>query len=136
MVRGLFTGEGLAWFTANLGANFIGFPPLVTVVTILLAIGIAEQTGFLSAGDPQLDRARRRAGLCRTPSGFIGVVGSVMSDSAFVVVPPLAALAFKAAGRHPMAGLLGGFAGGRCGLLDLDRARPRSTPSSPASPTP
>ena len=33
-----------------------------------------------------------------------------MADSAFVVIPPLAAMAFKAAGRHPMAGLLGGFA--------------------------
>lgn len=47
MVRGLFTGEGLARFTSNLGADFIGFPPLVTVVTIPLAIGIAEKTGFL-----------------------------------------------------------------------------------------
>ena len=27
-----------------------------------------------------------------------------MADSAFVVVPPLAALVFKAAGRHPVAG--------------------------------
>ena len=40
-IRGLFTGEGLAWFTSNLGANFIGFPPLLTVVTILLAVTVA-----------------------------------------------------------------------------------------------
>ena len=110
VVRGLFTGEGLAWFTANLGANFIGFPPLTTVVTILLAIGIAEHTGFLAAGiRTSMGSAPRWA--LPYAVGFIGVVGSVMSDSAFVVVPPLAALAFKAAGRHPMAGLLGGFAG-------------------------
>src|SRR5687768_14168780 len=49
VVRGLFTGEGLAWLTVNLGANFIGFPPLVTVVTILLAVTVAERTGLLSA---------------------------------------------------------------------------------------
>ncbi len=108
-VRGLFTGEGLAWFTSNLGANYIGFPPLVTVVTILLAIGIAEKTGFLSAA------IRRSIGssprwLLPYAVGFIGVVGSIMADSSFVVIPPLAAMAFKAAGRHPMAGLLGGFA--------------------------
>ena len=48
-VRGLFTGEGLAWLTVNLGANFIGFPPLVTVVTILLAVTVAERTGLLAA---------------------------------------------------------------------------------------
>ena len=48
-VRGLFTGEGLTWLTVNLGANFIGFPPLVTVVTILLAVTVAERTGLLAA---------------------------------------------------------------------------------------
>ncbi|MDN5701210.1 MAG: AbgT family transporter, partial [Kocuria sp.] len=37
------------------------------------------------------------------------------ADSAFVVIPPLAALAFKAAGRHPVAGLLGGFAAAGAG---------------------
>ena len=48
-IRGLFTGEGMAWFTSNLGANYIGFPPLVTVMPILLAIGIAEKSGFLGS---------------------------------------------------------------------------------------
>ena len=33
-----------------------------------------------------------------------------MADAAFIVVPPLAAMVFKAAGRHPLAGLVGGFA--------------------------
>ncbi|MBU5900620.1 AbgT family transporter, partial [Vibrio cholerae O1] len=42
--------------------------------------------------------------------GFVGVVGSIMGDSAFIMIPRLAALVFNAAGRHPMAGLIGGFA--------------------------
>lgn len=109
VVRGLFTGEGLAWLTVNLGANFIGFPPLVTVVTILLAVTVAERTGLLSAAI--------RASLGSAPRwllpyavGFVGVNASVMADAAFIVVPPLAAMVFKAAGRHPLAGLVGGFA--------------------------
>ncbi|NPD06638.1 AbgT family transporter [Nocardioides sp. zg-1308] len=108
-VRGLFTGEGLAWLTVNLGANFIGFPPLVTVVTILLAVTVAERSGLLSAAI--------RASLGSAPRwllpyavGFVGVSASVMADAAFIVVPPLAAMVFKAAGRHPLAGLVGGFA--------------------------
>lgn len=108
-VRGLFTGEGLTWLTVNLGANFIGFPPLVTVVTILLAVTVAERTGLLAAAI--------RAGLGSAPRwllpyavGFVGVNASVMADAAFIVVPPLAAMVFKAAGRHPLAGLVGGFA--------------------------
>ncbi|MFT3876661.1 MAG: AbgT family transporter [Propioniciclava sp.] len=114
VVKGLFTGEGLAWFTSNLGANYIGFPPLVTVMPILLAIGIAEKTGFLSAAI--------RAAIGSAPKwllpymvGFLGITGSVMADSVFVILPPLAALAFKAVGRHPVAGLLGGFAAAGAG---------------------
>ena len=108
-VRGLFTGEGLTWLTVNLGANFIGFPPLVTVVTILLAVTVAERTGLLAAAI--------RASLGTAPRwllpyavGVVGVNASVMADAAFIVVPPLAAMVFKAAGRHPIAGLVGGFA--------------------------
>ena len=108
-VRGLFTGEGLTWLTVNLGANFIGFPPLVTVVTILLAVTVAERTGLLAAAI--------RASLGSAPRwllpyavGLVGITASVMADAAFLVVPPLAAMVFKAAGRHPVAGLVGGFA--------------------------
>src|SRR5699024_8112379 len=49
VIRGLFTGEGMTWLTTNLGENYVGFPPLVTVLPILLAIGIAEHSGLLGA---------------------------------------------------------------------------------------
>ncbi|WP_317259702.1 AbgT family transporter [Kocuria atrinae] len=113
-MKGLFTGEGIAWFTSTLGDNYIGFPPLVTVATILLAIGIAEKSGFLAAAIRYTIGSAPRWLLPYTV-GFVGVVGSIMADSAFVVIPPLAALAFKAAGRHPVAGLLGGFAAAGAG---------------------
>ena len=113
-IQGLFTGDGVAWFTTTLGENYIGFPPLVTVATILLAIGIAEKSGFLAAAIRFAIGSAPRWMLPYTV-GFVGVVGSIMADSAFVVIPPLAALAFKAAGRHPVAGLLGGFAAAGAG---------------------
>ncbi|KUG56753.1 P-aminobenzoyl-glutamate transporter [Serinicoccus chungangensis] len=108
-IRGLFTGEGLAWFTSNLGPNFIGFPPLQTVLTILLAVGVAEKTGMLAAVVRKSFGSAPRWMLPYVV-GIVGVTGSVMADSAFIIIPPLAALVFKAAGRHPVAGLLGGFA--------------------------
>ncbi len=108
-VRGLFTGEGLTWLTVNLGPNFIEFPPLVTVVTILLAVTVAERTGLLSAViRVSLGSAPRW--LLPYAVGLVGVTASVMADASFIVVPPLAAMVFKAAGRHPIAGLVGGFA--------------------------
>ncbi|AKK03668.1 AbgT family transporter [Corynebacterium epidermidicanis] len=108
-IKGLFTGEGMTWLTVNLGKNYVGFPPLVTVLPILLAVGVAERSGMLSA---LIRRGFSSAKKWTLPYavGIVGVGASVMADSAWVVVPPLAALVFKSAGRHPVAGLLGGFA--------------------------
>ena len=114
VIKGFFTAEGLSWFTTTLGANYLGFPPLATVLPILLAVGVAEKSGLLSA---LIRRAFGSAPRWALPYavGFVGVTGSIMSDAAVVVIPPLAALVFKAAGRHPVAGLLGGFAAAGAG---------------------
>ncbi|MVA74587.1 AbgT family transporter [Auraticoccus sp. F435] len=113
-VRGLFTAQGLTWFTTSLGENFIGFPPLQTVLTILLAVTVAERTGFLGAGIRLLLGSAPRWALPYAV-GVVGVTSSVMADACMIVVPPLAAMVFKAAGRHPMAGLIGGFAAAGAG---------------------
>lgn len=108
-IKGLFTGEGLAWLTTTMGENYLGFPPLATVLPILLAVGVAEKSGMLAAA-VRIAFGKSPHWLLPYAVGFVGVAGSVMSDSAFIIIPPLAALVFKAAGRHPMAGLIGGFA--------------------------
>ena len=108
-VRSFFSGEGLTWFTTTLGENYIGFPPLVNVLPIVLAVGIAEGSGLLSAAIRRLFGSAPRW-LLPYVVALVGVNGNLMSDTSFVVIPPLAALVFKAAGRHPVAGLLGGFA--------------------------
>lgn len=108
-VKGLFTAEGVVWLTTTMGENYIGFPPLVTVLPILLAVGVAERSGMLSALIRKLFGSAKPWALPYAV-GVIGVTASIMADAAFVVVPPLAAMVFKAAGRHPVAGLIGGFA--------------------------
>lgn len=108
-IKGLFTGEGLSWLTTTMGDNYIGFPPLATVLPILLAVGVAEKSGMLAAA-VRIAFGKSPRWLLPYAVGFVGVVGSIMADSAFIIIPPLAALVFKAAGRHPMAGLIGGFA--------------------------
>ncbi len=114
VIKGFFTAEGMSWFTTTLGTNYLGFPPLATVLPILLAVGVAEKSGLLSALIRKVFGSAPRWALPYAV-GFVGVTGSIMSDAAFVVIPPLAALVFKAAGRHPVAGLLGGFAAAGAG---------------------
>ena len=48
-IRGALSGEGLEFLFTSMAENFIGFPPLETVVTIMLAVGLAERTGLLTA---------------------------------------------------------------------------------------
>ncbi|WP_129843374.1 AbgT family transporter [Streptomyces sp. RFCAC02] len=108
-IKGLFTGEGLQWLLENLVPNFTGFPSLGTVMLMMMAVGVAERSGLLETVV--------RATIARAPARFLPYVvafvacqGHVMSDISILVIPPLAALAFRSAGRNPVAGLIGGFA--------------------------
>ncbi|GGZ64123.1 AbgT family transporter [Streptomyces bluensis] len=108
-VTGLFTGEGMRWLTENLVTNFATFPPIAAVLLMIMAVGVAEKAGLLETV--------MRATLARAPRAVLPYLVAVIacqahmiSDVAAIVLPPLAAVVFKSAGRHPVAGLIGGFA--------------------------
>lgn len=42
---------------------------------------------------------------------FVGILGNLASDAAWVIIPPVGALIFMAAGRHPLAGFAAAAAG-------------------------
>lgn len=108
-VRPALSGDGLVFLLENLVENFAGFPPLGTVIVILLAVGLCARAGLLeSAVRAMIGRAP--GWLLPYAVAFVGVSASVAADASFVVVPPLAALTYRAAGRHPLAGMFGGFA--------------------------
>lgn len=108
-VHGLLTSSGLTWFLTSFVENLMLFPPLGNVVVMLLAIGVAERTGLLKAAVTALF-SRAPAWLLPYVAAFVAAQGHVMSDPSMIVIPPLAALVFLAAGRHPLAGMLGAFA--------------------------
>jgi aminobenzoyl-glutamate transport protein len=108
-VRGILTTDGIVWWLENFVQNFIGFPPFGTVLVMLIAVGVAERSGFLSTA-VRVTFARTPRRLLPYAVAFVACQGHVMSDPALIVIPPLAALVFKAAGRHPAAGLLGAYA--------------------------
>ncbi|GAA3323765.1 AbgT family transporter [Paeniglutamicibacter sulfureus] len=111
LIKGLFTGEGITWLMTTAVENFIGFPPLGVVVTLLLAVGVAERTGLLLV--------LVKSTLGRAPGwalpyviALVALCAHIMSDASILVIPPIAALVFRAAGRNPVAGLLGSYAVG------------------------
>lgn len=108
-VRDILSVAGLRQLLTTMVDNFIGFPPLGVVLTMLLGVGICERTGLLrSLVNIALTRVPRR--FMPYAVAYLCVQGHFMGDAAMVILPPLAALAFASVGRHPVAGALGAFA--------------------------
>jgi aminobenzoyl-glutamate transport protein len=108
-VRSVLSVTGLTNLLDTLVPNFIGFPPLGVVLAVLLGVGVAERAGFLTTVvSVVLTKVPR--GLMPYAVTYIAAQGHVMGDASMVILPPLAALAFRAVGRHPLAGMIGCFA--------------------------
>jgi aminobenzoyl-glutamate transport protein len=106
----LLSVAGLQRLLTSLVANFTGFAPLGTVLVALLGIGVAEASGLLDALLRRLVLAAPRR-LLTAAVVFSGVISNVGSEIGYVLLVPLAAKIFQAAGRHPLAGLAAAFAG-------------------------
>ncbi|MCG3128770.1 MAG: p-aminobenzoyl-glutamate transport protein [Phycisphaerae bacterium] len=106
----LLSREGLQWIFSSLVTNFTGFAPLGVVLVAMIGIGVAERSGlFASLLKGLVSSVPARA---ITPTiVFAGVMSNVASDAGYVVLPPLAAMAYVAVGKHPLAGIAAAFAG-------------------------
>lgn len=114
-VQSLLTSDGLYWCLRTMVANFMGFAPLGVVLTGMLGIGVAEKTGLIGAGLKAFMKVVPNQFL--TPAMvFLGIMSSFGLDAGYVVLPPLAALLYKAVGRSPLAGIAAVFAGVAAGF--------------------
>lgn len=113
--KNLFSTEGLTWFLENMVKNFTGFAPLGLVITMTLAIGLCEESGMIST---MLNDKLRNIPPKLLPYiiAFVGVCGNLASDTAMVVIPPIAAILYMAAGKHPIVGMINGYAGAQAGF--------------------
>src|SRR5699024_6954795 len=114
-VKNLMTGEGLQYMLTSMLENFTGFAPLGLVLAIMLGVGIMDKVGMLSYVIQKTIMKAPPALLTYTIV-FIGMLGNIASDAAFILIPPLSAMVFYKLGRHPIAGLVTGFAAVGAGL--------------------
>lgn len=106
----LLSAEGLRQILGNTISNFTGFAPVGSVLVAMLGLGVAEKSGLISALLRLLVTASPRKLI--TPIVVLcGVLSSLAADAGYVVLIPLAALIFLAAGKHPIAGIAAAFAG-------------------------
>lgn len=106
----LTRGAALVDLFADATQTFTGFRPLGVVIVVMLGVGVADHAGLVQASLRAILRGVPRGLL--TPAVLVaGLLSHVAGDAGFVLVIPVAARLFRAAGRHPIAGLAAGFAG-------------------------
>ena len=106
----LVSVEGLHLMLTNMVSNFTGFAPLGTVLVAMLGIGIAESSGLISTALRLLVISAPRR-LLTFVMVFAGILSNTASEVGYVLLVPLGAIIFLAAGRHPIAGMAAALAG-------------------------
>jgi aminobenzoyl-glutamate transport protein len=111
----LLSGAGLRRMLADAVGAFAAFPPLGTVLVVMLGVGVAERSGLVAAALRQAMGAVPPS-LVTLTLAFVSVNSSLAADAGIVVLPLLAAALFHGLGRHPLAGLAAAFAGVSAGF--------------------
>ena len=108
-INDLLTLKAIAAFFAGMTQAFVSFAPLGMVLVMVIGVGVAERSGFVGGvlrGLLAVAPARLLTPLVVTAA----IAAHVLSDSALVLLLPLAGALFFVAGRHPLAGIIATFA--------------------------
>ncbi len=106
----LLSHDGIHRIILEMVDNFTSFAPLGIVLVAMLGIGIAEQSGLISA-IIRLLVLNTKKHLLTFIIVFTGILSNLASDVGYVLLIPLAGVIFVAVGRHPIAGMAAAFAG-------------------------
>jgi aminobenzoyl-glutamate transport protein len=109
-VQSQLSGDAIATFLSDMIKTFTGFHPLGVVLVALLGVGVAEHSGFINAVLKRLVATTPRA-LLTPVLILVALLSHTAADAGYVLVIPLGAAIFYAAGRHPLAGIAATFAG-------------------------
>ena len=109
-IQGLLTIDGIRFIFTSFVSNFAGFSVIAVTFIAMMGAGAAEGAGMMDALIRKLV-ASAPAGIISFLIILVGALSSVASDAGYLILIPLAAVAFHTLGRHPVAGMAAGFAG-------------------------
>ncbi|MBM3484696.1 MAG: AbgT family transporter [Alphaproteobacteria bacterium] len=109
------TGPAMVGFLTGMVKTFMDFPPLGTVLVILLATGVAEHSGLFAEAIRSLLRLTSRR-LITPMVMFVAVLSHSAGDPGFAIVIPAGGAIFAVSGRHPLSGIAAAFAGAAGGF--------------------
>lgn len=106
----LVSPENIQRLWVEMPQTFTHFHPLGYVLVVMLGAGVAERSGLFASA--MREGVRGAPKFLLTPAvAFVAMMGNLAADAAYVVLVPLAAVLYAAAGRHPIAGIAAAFAG-------------------------
>jgi aminobenzoyl-glutamate transport protein len=108
-IRSLMTSEGVRFMYASLIPNFMSFTAVGLMIVAMIGAGVAEESGLVTALIRKLVIVSPAWALTYILS-FVGILASIAADAGYLVLIPLAGVAYLAVGRNPLAGLALGFA--------------------------
>jgi aminobenzoyl-glutamate transport protein len=108
-IRSLMTSDGIRFMYASLIPNFMSFTAVGLMIVAMIGAGVAEESGLVTALIRKLVIVSPAWALTYILS-FVGILSSIAADAGYLVLIPLAGVAYLAVGRNPLAGLALGFA--------------------------
>lgn len=109
-IDSLLTADGIRFIFTSAVSNFNNFGVVAVILVAMVGVGVAEEAGLIAALIRRLVKVTPRWALTFIIV-LIGILSSIASDAGYLVLIPLAAVAFYAVGRHPLAGIAAGFGG-------------------------
>ena len=108
-IRSLLNVEGIRFLYSSLIPNFMSFTAVGLMIAAMIGAGVAEESGMVTALIHKLVMVSPGWALTYILA-FVGILASIAADAGYLVLIPLAGVAYLAVGRHPVAGIALGFA--------------------------
>jgi aminobenzoyl-glutamate transport protein len=109
-VKSLLSIDGIRFLFSSFVSTVQGFSAIGVTFVAMAGAGAAEGVGLMDALIRKIVKSAPK-GIITFLIIFVGGLSSLASDAGYLILIPLAAVAFLALGRHPVAGLAAGFAG-------------------------
>jgi aminobenzoyl-glutamate transport protein len=108
-VRSLLTTDGIRFMYVSLIPSFMSFTAVGLIIVAMIGVGVAEESGLVKALIRKLVIVSPPWALTYILA-LVGILSSIAADAGYLVLIPLAGVAFLSVRRHPLAGLALGFA--------------------------
>lgn len=118
VIKDMTDKHNVIWLFDNaLLKNWLGFGGgvLGVILVVMLGVGVAEQSGLLTALIKKLG-TRLPESMLIPAIVFLGIMSSIATDAGYLVLIPLAGLLYAGLGKNPLIGMAAAFAGVSAGF--------------------